>query len=581
MDLPRFSLFMAEYSNTFSQLSAMRTRENLAKTAPPPTAPSRNARPIVASDSRFLAFTFACADLVVEFDENWQVLYGMSRTDNGPEHVRARSLSELVDATSLGLIMPLQSRLGANARAEPVKVLVKTGDGRRTAIMRAYRARDLGARISCIFTWEGEAVAAEASVAATNAGPEAVLEVDDLMAAAARILQAPKNVIGKLCFTFVELTGLLHSAGRALSPAAEKAVADLEALLQQKSVGCCSAGKVKNGRYVMLTDDSTTLEGLIKAIDALGAEVVAMLGPRASQAPVADMESPASSIRALRFAVDKFISKESDPDVAMLAAELSTTLKDAGEFRIAVKDKKFKLVYQPIVKLADERIAGFEALLRLPGAENVGASVRMAEQLGLVDALDVAVAEAAWGVLERDRTRELAISINISGKAMRDDDYIQGLINMTKRSQSMRNRFTIEITEGAALEDLEAADRRVQSLRRMGFRVCVDDFGAGAASFDYLRALNIDSIKIDGRYVRDLATSDRSRLLVQHFVRLCNVLKIETMGARTETRAAAQALKGLGVDYAQGWYYGHPVDEPRTIDPAVAARRQGERETWQ
>jgi EAL domain-containing protein (putative c-di-GMP-specific phosphodiesterase class I) len=560
----------------------MRTRDSLAKPIRPAVAPAAKGRPIVAGDARFLAFTFAAADLVVEFDEDWRVLYGMSRTENGPEHIRAKTLSDVVDPASIEKVTPLQSKLGPNARSKPVPVMLKTAAGPRHAVMRAFRARDLGTRLSCIFTFQDEAAAIETvnTPAPAREAASAVLSTDDLLARAARVLQNPRAILGRLYFTFVELTGLMQTAGRPVSPAAEKALRDLESLLKLNSVGGASAGKIRNGRYVLLTDQSTSLEGLVKAMDSLGPDVAALLVPRTSQAAVADPGSPLTSLRALRFAIDRFFAKESNPDVATLAAELSTTLKDAGDFRMAIQDRKFKLAYQPIVRLSDEKTVGFEALLRLPGSGNTAASVRMAEQLGLIDAVDVAVAEAAWSVIEHDRSRELAIAINISGRALRDDGYIQGLINMTRRSQSMRNRFTIEITESAALEDLEAADRRVQNLRRMGFRVCVDDFGAGAASFDYLRALNIDSIKIDGRYVREVAVSDRARTLVQHFVRLCSVLKIETMGARTENRAAAEALKGLGVDYAQGWYYGRPMDEPHTIDPAVAARRKGEQTEW-
>jgi EAL domain-containing protein (putative c-di-GMP-specific phosphodiesterase class I) len=572
----------------------MRTRENLAKPksklAAQPPPPPRIAKPIVGSDARFLAFTFAFADVVVEFDEDWHVLYGMMRTENGPAPYRARTLSDVVDPASLGKVMPL-AKLGSNLRADPVTVMLKFAGGRREAVLRAFRSRDLGARLSCIFTFPDEAAglvgapgrtpvaaaAAPKAVSAPAARNDRVLNSDDLLDCAARVLEQPRSFLGQLYFTFVELTGLLHTAGRSLSPAAEKAVAELEVLLQKSSVGGKSAGKIKHGRYVVLTDDRVALPALVKAIDALGEDVAAMLAPRASQAAVADPGSPTASIRALRFAVDRFFAKEGSPDVATLATELSATLKDAGDFRVAIKDRMFKLAYQPIVRLSDEKVAAFEALLRLPGKDNIAASVRMAEQLGLIDAVDVAVAEAAWSVLEHDRTRELSICINISGKALRDDGYIQGLINMTKRSQSMRNRFTIEITEASALEDLDGADRRVQSLRRMGFRVCVDDFGAGAASFDYLRALNVDVIKIDGRYVREVAVNEKARLLVQHFVRLCNVLKIETVGARTETAAAARTLKDLGVHYAQGWYYGHPLDEPRVSDPA---RRKGEQEEW-
>jgi EAL domain-containing protein (putative c-di-GMP-specific phosphodiesterase class I) len=562
----------------------MTPRNFLQKPVTGSAAPtSTQPRAIVAGDTRFLAFAFADSDLVVEFDENWQILYGMGLSANGPEQVRARSLADLVDAASLGVVMPLQGQLGPNKRSASAEVLLKTPSGLRHATMRAFRARELGARISCVFTYGAEIESdAPETTAAAAAPATAILTAEDFLDQTAHVLENPRSFPGRMCFTFVELTKRRHNdEAQATSPALAKILIDLELLLLRGSIGGAVAGRIGEGRYVMLTDSRVSLENLNKAIDSLGAGIPALLGPRTSQSPVTDLGSPETSVRALRFAMETFAAKEGNPDLAILAAELTSTLKHAGEFRVAVQDRSFKLVYQPVMRLADEKVHVFEALLRLPGKETAGASIRMAEQLGLIDKLDVAVAEQAWGVLERDRTRELAIAINISGGALRDDAYIQGLIGMTKRAQSLRNRFTIEITERAALEDLEMADRRVQALRRMGFRVCVDDFGAGAASFDYLRALNIDSIKIDGRYVRDLATSERSRTLVKHFVRLCGVMEISTIGAHTETRAAAEALKALGVDYAQGWYYGQPVDEPRTIDPSVSARRKGETEVWQ
>jgi EAL domain-containing protein (putative c-di-GMP-specific phosphodiesterase class I) len=562
--------------------------------------------PIVAGDARFLAFAFAFAfaDLVVEFDEAWQILYATRLTETGTEIVRAQCLAELVDPVSLARIVPTYGRLGLHVRAEPLRVKLKLPEGRRDAVMRAFRARDLGGeRISCIFTFGGEigdaqttgAVAESASgsalVGASGASPagaaasvprrqpgSAMLSVEALLARAAQILAEPEATRGQTNFTFIEFGGTLQAAERAALNA-DPAIDQLEALFLKVSLERSTAAQVGLGRYVLLTDRRTTEDYLNKAIAGLGRDVV-RLSPRVSQTPVEDASIPDSSVRALRFALERFAGAEATADVAKLAAQLTMTLKDASEFRTAVKDGRFKLLYQPQVRLADEKVVRYEALLRLPGKDDIGASIRMAEQLGLIDPLDVAVAQEAWNVLEQDRTRELAISINISSQSLHDDGFIQGLISMTKRSQSIRNRFTVEITEAAALQDLEATDRRVQALRRMGFKVCVDDFGAGTASFDYLRALDIDLIKIDGRYVRELGSSQRARLLVGHFVSLCKALNIETLGGRTESRAVADVLRELGVDYAQGWFFGKPNAEPRTIDPAVAARRKGEQITW-
>lgn len=549
-----------------------------ARSFEPPSWSNNKARPIAAGDARFLAFAFAGADLLVEFDENWNILYGMSFAEGRVEGLRVRTLYELVDAASLAALMALPAMLEPNTRAPAANVTLKTLDGPQKAVMRAFRSRDLASRISCTFTLGDEV--AEAAKPANAPANLPVLTSADFVERATEVMEDPRALRERLYLTFVEVAAARQLGDKPLAAAIQAGLSELEALLLRAAVAQAVA-KVAAGRYVLLTDERVPLEMLNKAIDGLGADIASLLAPRMSQAQINEPSTPGAGIHAIRYAIDRFLAKESNPDVATMAAELSTTFKDAGAFRVAVKDRKFKLLYQPIVRLKDEKVHAYEALLRIPGKDNTAASIRMAEQLGLIDQLDVAVAEAAWRVLEADRTRELAIAINISGGALRDDGYVQGLIGMTKRAQSMRNRFSIEITERAALEDLEGLDRRVQALRKLGFNVCVDDFGAGAASFDYLRALNIDTIKIDGRYVRDLATNPRSRLLVGHFVKLCGVLNIRTVGARTEDKAAADALRELGVDYAQGWHYGHPVDEPRTVDKLVAPRRKGAQETWQ
>ncbi|QUD86516.1 EAL domain-containing protein [Phenylobacterium montanum] len=556
----------------------MQSRATREKSFQAPSWSNNAVRSLVTGDARFLAFAFAGADLLVEFDENWNILYGMSFADGKVEGLRAKTLYELVDATSLPALMSLPASLEPNTRAAAANVVLKTLDGPQRAVMRAFRSRDLGSRISCTFSLGIELPKTAGAAQSPPSVP--MLAAEDFIERVSEIMEDPRALRERLYLTFVEVAAARQLGDQPLAEAIRSALSQLEALFLRSAVNQAAA-KVAAGRYVLLTNEKTPLEQLDKAIDGLGAEIAALLAPRMSQAQINDPSRPGAGVRAVRYAIDRFLAQEGDPDVATLAAELSTTFKDAGAFRVAVKDRKFKLAYQPIVRLADEKVHAYEALLRIPGKDNTAASIRMAEQLGLIDQLDVAVAEAAWRVLEADRTRELSIAINISGGALRDDGYVQGLIAMTKRSQSMRNRFCIEITERAALEDLEGIDRRVQVLRKMGFNVCVDDFGAGAASFDYLRALNIDTIKIDGRYVRELATSQRSRLLVGHFVRLCAVLNIKTVGARTEDKAAADSLRELGVDYAQGWHYGHPVDEPRTTDKLVAPRRKGLQETWQ
>jgi EAL domain-containing protein (putative c-di-GMP-specific phosphodiesterase class I) len=141
----------------------------------------------------------------------------------------------------------------------------------------------------------------------------------------------------------------------------------------------------------------------------------------------------------------------------------------------------------------------------------------------------------------------------------------------------------LEITETKRLDDLETAARSIDALREAGFLVCLDDFGAGAASLDYLRALSVDFVKFDGRFIRDLAEGGRDAVLLKHLVKLCEELGVQTVAEVVETRATADVARKLGVVFGQGWVFGKPgptLSSSQTRPSVAALRRSGMVETW-
>ena len=139
----------------------------------------------------------------------------------------------------------------------------------------------------------------------------------------------------------------------------------------------------------------------------------------------------------------------------------------------------------------------------------------------------------------------------------------------------------VEVTETAAVADLEAADRRLGALREAGIKVCIDDFGAGAASYDYIRRLSVDAVKIDGALIHDIETDERSATMLRSIVELCQSLKLEIIAEMIETESLAKALQGMGVQFGQGWLFGRAEAEPRTQLASVAPiRRRGAIEAW-
>jgi EAL domain-containing protein (putative c-di-GMP-specific phosphodiesterase class I) len=239
--------------------------------------------------------------------------------------------------------------------------------------------------------------------------------------------------------------------------------------------------------------------------------------------------------------------------------------------------------FQPVVTLANGDLHHHEALVRFEDNASPFAMVRMAEEFDLIEELDRAVLEQAIRRLKADRTGELRLAVNISGRSIGSSPFVEGLQSLIGQTPRLSQRLILEITESAAIDDLALANRHIQALRGAGSLVCLDDFGAGSASLAYLQTLTVDVVKIDGRYVRDLAGGGRDAALVRHVVKLCQDLKVRTVAEMVETKEVEAAVREAGVDMAQGWYYGRPVDAPgepiRHARP-TNARRTGTSDDW-
>ena len=132
------------------------------------------------------------------------------------------------------------------------------------------------------------------------------------------------------------------------------------------------------------------------------------------------------------------------------------------------------------------------------------------------------------------------------------------LLGLLDREPALASRLKAEITETAEIEDVEEAVRTVEALRARGVTLCIDDFGAGAAAFRYLRAFRVDLVKIDGRYLRDAARSEQDRGILASMVGLIRAVGARSVCERIETEAEADLVRGLGVDLGQGWLFGRP-----------------------
>jgi diguanylate cyclase (GGDEF)-like protein len=230
------------------------------------------------------------------------------------------------------------------------------------------------------------------------------------------------------------------------------------------------------------------------------------------------------------------------------------------EVQQALKDGRLGFAYQPVVAAGDHAPRFHECLLRLhrPDGEVVpaGKFVPVIEQLGMMRALDRRVLDLA--VEDLKRYPDATLAINISGLTATERSWQRALIAKLKERPDLAARLIVEITETAALQDIDETARFVTAARDLGCRVALDDFGAGYTTFRHLKALTVDIVKIDGSFVRNIAEDEHNRLFVRNLIALAQSLDLTTVAECVETAEEAAVLAEEGAALLQGYLFGRP-----------------------
>ncbi|WP_363350980.1 bifunctional diguanylate cyclase/phosphodiesterase [Methylocystis echinoides] len=239
-------------------------------------------------------------------------------------------------------------------------------------------------------------------------------------------------------------------------------------------------------------------------------------------------------------------------------------LRVADNIVSALSDKRVELAFQPIVDAATGGVAFHEALLRvrLPDGASISPATLLpvAEKAGLVQLLDQRVMELALERLAAEA--DLRVSVNCSMATLLDAEWPERLAQAAAANPALKDRLIVEITETAMIEDFEATRSRIAACKRLGVKVAMDDFGAGHTSFRNLRDLAFDIVKIDGAFIRNIATSEDDRFFVKTLIDLANHLSLKVVAEWVEDDATARILRAWGVDYLQGAFFGCAETRP-------------------
>lgn len=337
----------------------------------------------------------------------------------------------------------------------------------------------------------------------------------------------------------------------------------LESCSLDEAMQTAEALRLAIGDYKFLWDDRTFRLGVSIGVVPITADTedVAGLLSAADSACSAAKEAGRNRIHSFQ---------ENDIDLMRRRRELQW----AARISNALEENRFELFRQTIQPLqSDEDGAHYEILLRMRdengGIISPGLFIEAAERFDKTPEIDRWVIRSAfrWLVSEADERERLALcSINLSGKSLGDEKFLPFVIDQFQMSGLDATKVCFEITETAAIASYSQANRFINALKELGCKFALDDFGTGLSSFGYLKHFPVDFLKIDGSFVKEILHDPIDREMVRSINEIGHLTGKQTIAEFAENEEIITMLRGMGIDYAQG--YG--VAEPKRVTRAVA-----------
>jgi len=247
---------------------------------------------------------------------------------------------------------------------------------------------------------------------------------------------------------------------------------------------------------------------------------------------------------------------------------------EADRMRQAIEEDRFLLYCQPILDLKTDEVSQYELLLRLPGIEGCeplapNSFLYVAERFGIILAIDSwVVRKAITLIAECERSgRSLTLNVNLSGKSIGDPQLAVFIENALVEGGIDPSCLVFELTETAAIANLPQARAFADRMHRCGCRLALDNFGAGLASFYYLKNFPFDYLKIDGEFIHRLSVNPLDQLLVKAIVGIAQGMSKKTIAESVEDTNAVCLLRDIGVDYAQGYHISPPKPVAEFLQP--------------
>ncbi|RJF85011.1 EAL domain-containing protein [Azospirillum cavernae] len=517
---------------------------------------------------RFVGFAFAAADLLIETDSMGTILFSagarcrLTKGDVGG--LVGTNILDVVAPSDRKYVHVLFDRIQEKARIKPARVIFQAIDGQKfPALLGGCR---LDSCPGSLFLTVLLASGPRSSAGTTPAG-ELLDEHSFSNILEERILNArEKGLDHGLTLLLVE--GLQSMVEALPEGAAEEVKEGIDAYLRGISADGDSAGQLGGDRYgiVHAADiDGREVQGHIaQIIQAAGGALPG--GIRSWTLDMADDTlGAADAARALVYTVQAFASAQGGEfTISSLEDGANRMMSDAveriGRLRATIEKKDFFVVYQPIVDLETQAVHHLEALTRVEGMSSPADFITFAEDVGLIYDFDLLLTQTVLDTLKafRKEPKLPDVAINLSAKTLMSPIFLNQFQSVVEPYGDLYKKLLIEVTETVVVNDIAKLNEVLQKLRAVGYRICLDDVGAGSTSFQSLYGIQADYAKIDGKFVRGAVENPRDMAMLRSMTDVCRQLGLTLIGEQVEEAVHAQLLADLNVPLAQGFLFSRP-----------------------
>lgn len=550
------------------------------------TDEANRTEPLKAERDRFVALSFCWADLLLEIDRNLTIVFAAGATaaftGYDPRAIKGKLLTDIVAPSDVSLAGQLFKMAIKRGRIDNEMLHLRGPASKLLAMSLAGYCLDstAGNFYLALRMAGGEAKAAAAQVPRDEAS--GLYTGDTFTEVAADRLKKMAERGEKAEVSMIHLPGITDLKKR-LDPEAEKSLLHtVGACLKANSVGGDTAVTVGDGRYSLIHQagvDVAEIAGQIEEFARLADPTGEGIKVESATIVVGDANTVSEEdlAKGLMYTLNQFRDAAGkDFSIRNLSANINSLVGEAvkavNDFRRVVSFGEFDVALQPIVDVNNGDIHHYEALCRFRASDKDESPYRyitFAEETGLIHDFDIAMARKVvdWlGKMPRNSDKYRA-AVNVSGFSVGKPSYVEALHQLIKENPWTKGKLMFEITESSRMSDLESANRFIQDLRKQGYHVCLDDFGAGAASFQYLSSLDVDVVKLDGSAVKNARRASKGRAFLSALTELCTRLGVETIAEMVDDVDGLEFVRECGCDYVQGYLFGKPSKEVRDFSP--------------